>query len=1294
MLCVAMIATLLPMNALAAEDSVVSLTGNATISSYVIGDATWNYNNTASLGNIADVEAQMQDRLIDGVLGSGKEFSSSWVQESWDVESGTRNLYVNMYRGDSRDITVDLGSVMNVTEVALHIMISTGYGISQLSSVTFYLSENGTDYYEVGVVTSDEATADAADPEGLSTTDPSHLYYTLDGLNYNAQYVRVVFPVSVWAFVDEIIVNGYTTASESADAYDDATRLIEDEVSKESYATTEQSGGVTQEYLAYQGWGTVNSVITETYKTVSEYKAAIAYVDSEGVATDWLYDGVTVLGHAYTADGGLYVISGTTNTDYATKDDWSDWLDHVFYYTVDGEVTNMDALEAAVAEAKEEMVEAGVLTQEEADAYKVQVKLAVYPTIYTFSDWGSVDETVKVTVSADGSLSYEILDEEINCDFTLEGNNNDAEATLSARASAYYWYLKQAATMFEEKGYSNIELAGFYYFNERIYVTDDSLAEDTIVLYNMLVDEVAEEISKDKLYSYWIPFYGAEGYRNWEAYGFDYAILQPNAYGYGQTRLDATADTAYFYGMGVEMEWMGYSSADYIDTFVQYLTTGASKEYQGTVQAWYWGTWALPQLAESTTYRYIYDLVYNYIKGIITYDDNLLSAANISVKFRTTPTDTNLSNVTSKLSYLTDGIYGDDAVWASNVVQINNNNTTTPTMIIADLAETSLVKTFFMSFYNWTSAGVYMPSRVEYYVSADGENWQLVGAVTEDEDYTLELDEAIVTNYVMAKVYNKAVDGTMKAWVGIEEFIVTGTSSAKTASVYQISDEENLMSTIADQVSFSLTDSEGTAVSASNSNDFSVLIDGAYGSSWNSSYYCWSSTSVVDPFALTIDLGESCYISAASLSFYEWISAGVGVPEEGITVEVSTDGETWTTVGTSYQVDMVGSYSDVYNVDMVCVFDEAVFANYVRISFARSLNLYSQASRNNWIALGEVKIAGLLATDVCIAEPLTEDLLTLDNVDSLTLGYTGTANSTGEARLAAIDAVKEILMDGENGGHYPYSYNASGSAYIGFNWGDTGSYNVSEYNYGYGNDGYWIELALDAYYDITGLAINFLHYPVTGISAPDEVSFYVSEDGETWTLVGTVAYGQSITSDEIRSGETQQNYVINLSEAVTAAYIRYEFKLAEKTETTTYSFVMFDEIQVAGTLNSAFAAETATISFYDTFGAESAEEYTLLAEYELEIEQYITVYDVATLEETYTDYQFVGWMTEDGTILSAEELAAVSVTEDASFYAVWEPVEEEEPAPKTGDVSSFLYLAGLLTAAGTMGVTCKRKKED
>lgn len=1176
-LCLALLCSLAVPAVLAEEAEPVSLTENAVVSAYTIADPANYYNNNSAIGYITEIEEASYDRLLDGVTADQQpeKFEGDWVQSAWNDPNGGRYLFLNLYRGVSRDITIDLGDVHNITELNLHVGISSTYGVPGPTSVDFYLSENGKDFYLAGTVSGEDV-----EPYSVGISNLEHGGYEVAGLNYNARYVRLQFPVSVWVFLDELYINGHTGASENANDLTQLEKLVT-EVSKESYSTTEQSGGIRHDFLSYQGWGTVNGELTETYKTVREYKAIVAYLDEQGVPQDWLYDAVTMLGHASTSDGGVYLVSGS-NTDYANKADWEAWADHIFDFTYNGEVTNLDALDQAVGNVKASMTanERNGLTESEIASYVLPVRLSVYPAIHAQSNWGKLepgDTYINVTVAEDGSLSFveETLTESKAIDFTLEGHGGNVAATLSDRASAFYYYMDLLADRWAAKGYENLKLHGFYYYEEKASESIDALVTDTIKLYNMLVDQLAQDRKAGDYSSYWIPFYTADGTKYWQELGFDYAVMQPNAYNYGQSRLNAAADYAYFYGMGLEMEWMGNAQEGYVDTFIQYMTTGAAKGYQSAPAAWYWGTWDLPRLCYNEGavqgYRYVYDLVYDYISGKAIYADNILASAEISLNARQILNQETVDGY--DLTVLTDGILAGDTTWGSGkLVQINTGNAATPPYeLVAKLAETTAITELSTSFFDWTSAGVVPPYEVDYFVSDDGVSWLQIGQTFAADNYTLSIADGVAANYVKATVYC-AYNTEKKApygWLGIAEFAAKGTATTRAPEIPALNTEKNLASL--ENAAYTITDSEGTAVASTNSNDLkTILTDGTVRGTWNGGYYCFFDAAKVDPFSLIVDLGENCYIDGISLNFYSWVSAGVAPPEQ-VSFYTSLDGENWAFMGiVTNPVEQDGTpATDPTDVTFVQKAAATATARYVKVEFARGGNKYMQIDKSNWVAFSELVIEGKTLSNGMTK--LEEDLLTLTE-DMLIVDMLGQANANGETGRIAVDAAKGVLVDGLYGDTYPWAMNnPEKSAYVGFQQGWEGAYDEAAYNKGWLNSGYYVQLNLGQAYNLSGVALDFLRNNPSGIGGPDDVKVLISNDGEAWTELGTIE--EAIVSPCTNVTHEKLYYVMNL-EDVCAQYIRFEFKRSVKDENNVYSFVCFDEIVIAGTAHTHTYTDT------------------------------------------------------------------------------------------------------------------------
>lgn len=527
-------------------------------------------------------------------------YENRYLKYLTDEASGT---YVPIYRNDTRILTLDLGGQKNITSLWMRFAKYEAGGIYLPSKVQYYASENGTDYYLVKEIANDETTY-----YSKSGNYTLH-YFKTNTVCVNARYVKIVFPTSVFVNPDELYIYGFSSTSAQAYDLETAEKYDPDKGCLNAFPDTAVTGGVMNEYLAYSGWsyGSDGSKLT-TQKTQKEYLAAIAYVDSNGVAQDWLYDSVTVMGHHNTSSGGYnsYVSTATSGSSYADKDDWYEWLCYAFGETTSGEAItsngeqiNLPALEAAVATAKSTLGESN---------YKVSVKLCVYPAVHFQDNWGTIDGK--------------------NLDFTISGAGSKA-AAIANRKAAYQWYIDTALAMWEEAGFEHLELTGFYYYEECIREAADPAAKGAIQALTEIVHnaptpsgntkEAFDSRQGGRLYIYQIPFYQAEGYYNWAEYGFDYAIMQPNlsftSEADGLAQLKTCAESCKKYGLGFEMEFGGVSTS-YISKFRYYLDYGNEYGYVNTVLGWYMGTWGLYQTSvNSSNTRYIYDDVYEFVKA-------------------------------------------------------------------------------------------------------------------------------------------------------------------------------------------------------------------------------------------------------------------------------------------------------------------------------------------------------------------------------------------------------------------------------------------------------------------------------------------------------------------------------------------------------------------------------------------------------------------------------------------------------------------------------------------------------
>lgn len=141
-----------------------------------------------------DKELAMMPRLTDGILGDG----------DWD---GSRTLYVDFYRSAGRHIFLNLDQMSTVNEISFRVLRDEDAGIYLPNYVEFSISnDNGATWSYLGPVK-----AEAALP-----VDAKHSEFKMNGLNYEANSIRVSFPIEVWVFADELKVIGSPAVTDDA----------------------------------------------------------------------------------------------------------------------------------------------------------------------------------------------------------------------------------------------------------------------------------------------------------------------------------------------------------------------------------------------------------------------------------------------------------------------------------------------------------------------------------------------------------------------------------------------------------------------------------------------------------------------------------------------------------------------------------------------------------------------------------------------------------------------------------------------------------------------------------------------------------------------------------------------------------------------------------------------------------------------------------------------------------------------------------------------------------------------
>ena len=193
-----------------------------------------------------------------------------------------------------------------------------------------------------------------------------------------------------------------------------------------------------------------------------------------------------------------------------------------------------------------------------------------------------------------------------------------------SRKKALRWLIDYMLEEYEKGGYSHTEVCGFYWFEEALNPTDRYEKE--------IIKDTCEYRHSKRYNCFWIPYFRALGYEDWQSYGFDCACMQPN-YMFDadipQSRLYETASQAKRMGTCVELEvWKVYEEADgsidpdsmeNINRFIQYLEAGKETGYMHAPKIYYHGSAKGSIItngfsSKNPAYREMYDKAYLFAK--------------------------------------------------------------------------------------------------------------------------------------------------------------------------------------------------------------------------------------------------------------------------------------------------------------------------------------------------------------------------------------------------------------------------------------------------------------------------------------------------------------------------------------------------------------------------------------------------------------------------------------------------------------------------------------------------------
>ena len=340
---------------------------------------------------------------------------------------------------------------------------------------------------------------------------------------YRARYIKFVFPVNTHVYCDELAV--YGTKRIPDDAVDIVADAVEVAVYPDKYITPDDFLGVNNMLLSYNH---DPASASGGKTTAEEYMPFVGYYDRGGKLADTFFDSFLFLPY------GAYV--NEENGDFTA---WNAYVDNVF-----AEDANVNALSEAAGRVSEGLGR--------------DVRVSVFFSIlYTWPDktsFGDVDD--------DGVIE----------DFSKAED----------RKKAIKWIIDEQLSRFEAGGYDNLDLLGFYWYEEQVTYTDPHELE--------LIRYASDYVHSLGYKLMWIPWYCAPGYTDWKELGFDMACMQPNYAFSGQAtveRLYDNAETTRRLGMCVEIEIGQYDAQADILRYKEYLAVGAETGYMDAVKCYY-----------------------------------------------------------------------------------------------------------------------------------------------------------------------------------------------------------------------------------------------------------------------------------------------------------------------------------------------------------------------------------------------------------------------------------------------------------------------------------------------------------------------------------------------------------------------------------------------------------------------------------------------------------------------------------------------------------------------------------
>jgi len=467
------------------------------------------------------------------------------------------------------------------------------------------------------------------------------------------------------------------------------------------------------------------------HRSKEGYKPLVGYIDPEGKLRDIFFDSFLFLPCVTPTEGNRALFRHDKYLP-AIFSDWQMFIDDCF---IDG--YNIPALNQAVGEVKAELGSAYT-------SFKANVFLTIlYPT-QTQTDFGDVD--------GDGKT---------------ENFSN-----IEDRKKAVKWIVDTQIQRFNNGNYQNLNLVGFYWFEE--FISTDS-EERTLVTY------MNDYVHSLKLKTIWIPYYTATGYNEWDTYGFNVACYQPNymfVSAATKQRVTTACNTAKRLGMGIEIEaaYSMFTSVEYYNRYLDYLsictTLGANQGIKMYYNEAVDGVFYTAYKSDIPEIRRIYDYTYKYASKTLNpaeliyveekpkYEGYDIISVGCPYTATSPYTNSTLGYGSVSGTELTDGVFGKsdyDTEWVA--FHVSKTESDGCYHIDVDLGKTFDILTLFsLELHHLPGSGITLPESVEFLVSTNGSSYKSIGyaeftrSAFAYNQATLTPDKPVTARFVRAKI--------------------------------------------------------------------------------------------------------------------------------------------------------------------------------------------------------------------------------------------------------------------------------------------------------------------------------------------------------------------------------------------------------------------------------------------------------------------------------------------------------------------------------------------------------------